>query len=272
MQLLPSGFTLPPTPHLVALAVGLAATGVALYRRRPRVTARVVAAFAPWMVVGATLYALAQARALPGSVRPLFQAPAVYATTFVVAGLLWAATADYPDTRWGLPSTPGVLAASGLAVGGSLLAYALVVALGRGTLSLFWPALGLVIALGVAVALWAALRDRLDVAVTGAPGWLVLFGHALDGVSTAVGSHLGYGEQTPLSRLVIEFAAGLPTASVLGAGWLFVLVKLALAVFVLWVLADYVRDEPGEGMLMLGVVAAVGLGPGAHNLVLFAIT
>lgn len=271
-QVLPSGFQLPPTPHLVVLLAGVAVAGAALYRRRPRVTARVVAAFAPWMVAGATLYALAQVRALPAGVRPLFEAPAVYATTFVVAGLIWAATADYPADQWGLPSAPGTLLATGTGVAGTLLAYALVAGLGRGTLSLFWPLLGLVVATVVALALWVVVRDRFDVGVTGAPGLLVLFGHALDGVSTAVGTHLGYGEQTPLSRLVIEFTAALPTAPYLGEGWLFVLLKLALASVVVWVLADYVREEPQEGMLMLGVVAAVGLGPGAHNLVLFAIS
>lgn len=36
-------------------------------------------------------------------------------------------------------------------------------------------------------------------------------------------------------------------------------------------MADYVREEPTEGYLLLGLVAAVGLGPGVHNLVLFSI-
>jgi uncharacterized membrane protein len=272
LAVLPSGFEVPPLPHLLVLLVGLALAGGALYRRRPRVTSRVVAAFAPWMVVGATLYALTQARAVLGSLRPLFAAPSVYATTFVVAGLVWAATTDTPADRWGLPSSPGVLGVTGSALAGALIAYGVVVALGRGTLSLFWPTVGLIVSVVVAGGLWLAIRDRAAVAVTGAPGVLVVFGHALDGISTAIGTHLGYGEQTPLSRLVIEFAAALPTAPYLGAGWLFVLLKLALATAVVWVLADYVREEPEEGLLMLGFVAAVGLGPGAHNLVLFAIS
>uniref|UniRef100_UPI000299E622 DUF63 family protein n=1 Tax=Halococcus hamelinensis TaxID=332168 RepID=UPI000299E622 len=101
---------------------------------------------------------------------------------------------------------------------------------------------------------------------------LCVLGHALDGVSTAVGIDvLGFGERSPFSRAIIEFAATLPTASLLGAGWLFVVVKLALAAAVLVLLASYVREEPGEGYLLLGAVAAVGLGPGAHNLLLFTI-
>jgi uncharacterized membrane protein len=31
------------------------------------------------------------------------------------------------------------------------------------------------------------------------------------------------------------------------------------------------QEEPREGAALLGFVAAVGLGPGAHNLLLFAI-
>jgi uncharacterized membrane protein len=99
-----------------------------------------------------------------------------------------------------------------------------------------------------------------------------VFGHALDGVSTAVGIDiLGFGERSPVSQMIIEFAAGLPTAAVIGAGWLFLLIKLALAATTVVCLSSYVREEPTEGYLLLGAVAAIGLGPGAHNLLLFTI-
>jgi uncharacterized membrane protein len=58
---------------------------------------------------------------------------------------------------------------------------------------------------------------------------------------------------------------------VVGEGWVFLLVKLAVATLVVWLFAEYVRDRPAEGYLLLGLVAAVGLGPAAHNLLLFAI-
>lgn len=271
MQLLPSGFTLPPFSYLLVVLVGVATVGGLLYRRDPRVTPRVVAGFAPWMVAGASSYALYQVDALPPVVRPLLGNPLVYVTTFVPAGATWLAVADYPADRWRLPSVPGALAAAGVAVAGSVLAAAGTVALARGTLTLGWPAAGLVLSTVLAGATWVAIRDRLAVASTGAPGVLLLFGHVLDGVSTAVGSHLGFGEQTPLSAFVIDLGARLPLAAYLGEAWLFVVVKLLLAVVVLRLLADYVREEPEEGSLLLGAVAAVGLGPGAHNLVLFAL-
>ena len=119
--------------------------------------------------------------------------------------------------------------------------------------------------------MWVALRRaRPVVRVAGPAGFVLVAGHVLDGVSTAVGTDLlGFGEQTPLSRLLIEAGAALTPE--LGGGWLFVLVKTALAAVVLVVLADYVREDPRRGLLLVGLVAAVGLGPGAHNLVLFVI-
>jgi uncharacterized membrane protein len=54
-------------------------------------------------------------------------------------------------------------------------------------------------------------------------------------------------------------------------GWLFVLVKLAVAGAVVVYFAAYVREEPTHANALLGLVAAVGLGPGVHNLLLFAV-
>jgi uncharacterized membrane protein len=127
---------------------------------------------------------------------------------------------------------------------------------------------------GVAAAgTWLLLR-RLSpaVTVTGRLGILAVGAHALDGVSTAVGIDLlGFGERTPLSRLVIEFGASLPTAPAIGGAWLFVLVKLVVASVVVVALTETVREEPTTGRLLLGFVAAVGLGPGAHNVLLFTV-
>jgi uncharacterized membrane protein len=64
---------------------------------------------------------------------------------------------------------------------------------------------------------------------------------------------------------------GLPSLPVVGEGWLFLLVKLAVATAVVWLFAAYVRETPAEGYLLLGFVAAMGLGPAAHNLILFSV-
>ncbi|MDY7081439.1 MAG: DUF63 domain-containing protein, partial [Halobacteria archaeon] len=79
---------------------------------------------------------------------------------------------------------------------------------------------------------------------------------------------LGFYEQTPLSRRILDFASTLPTAEYLGSGWLFIAVKLFLVVVVIWQFRNYVEMRPEKGYVALGFIAAVGLGPGIHNLLL----
>ncbi|GGN07393.1 DUF63 family protein [Halarchaeum nitratireducens] len=266
-MVLPSGFTVPPLPALAVLLAGVAAAAVALARERPPLTDRTVLAFAPWMALGSAAYVCYQLDLLPAAVTPFASAPAVYGSTFVVAVAVWlgARRTDSPKR---------VLAGVGL------LALSVPVALTAryGTMNdsfaPLWPLFALLAGFLLGAVCWVALRRfrPADARAVDGAGALVLFGHALDAATTAVGvDALGFGEQTPLSRLVMEFAAGLPTAPTLGVGWLFVLVKLAVAVAVVALLADYVREAPTEGFLLLALVAAVGLGPGAHNLLLFTV-
>jgi uncharacterized membrane protein len=270
IQILPSGFALPPLPYLLGLLLAVVAVLALLRRVDPAVTPAVVAGFAPWMVAGAAGYALFQVGAVPLVVAPLFGSPAVYLSTFVLAGLVWVAVdaGGFPADSWALRSTPSLLFLSGSATAGAVLGAALVTA---DRLRPLLPGVGLLVSLVLATLVWLALRRaRPVVRVAGPAGFVLVFGHVLDGVSTAVGVDLmGFGEQTPLSRIVIETGAALVPGA--GGGWLFVLVKTALAAVVLVVLADYVEEDPRWGSILVGAVAAVGLGPGAHNVVLFVI-
>ncbi|EMA55566.1 DUF63 family protein [Halococcus salifodinae] len=276
VQVLPEGTTLPSPVVLLVLAIGIAGVVVALRRIAPRVTERVVVAFAPWMVAGSSCYVLYQVEAVPESVAPFFSSPAVYVSIAVLAGAVWAATAatGLSADRWRLPSVPGIVALVGSAVAIAAVgwAFAFGVETRRG-LTVAWPAVGLIVAVVLAAVVWSGLqRVAPETRITGGVGALAVFGHTLDGVSTAVGIDvLGFGEQSPISRAIITFAADLPTAPVLGTVWLFILVKLVLAAVVVVLFSGYVRDEPAEGYLLLGAVAAVGLGPGVHNLLLFTI-
>jgi uncharacterized membrane protein len=272
--ILPAGFGLPPLPYLLALLVGAAAAIGALYVRRPPVTAASVTALTPWMAVGGALYALYQAGAVPDPVAPVFGSPAVYVTVGVLMGLLWAALADRPSGSWTARGAPLVLAATGSV----LLVATLAVAAATRTADAVEAAPllsgALFLASLVASALiWGTLRRFADIAATGTVGGVVVFGHTLDGISTAVGyGILGFGEQTPLSRVIIEAGAALPGPELLGGAWLFVLVKVALGAAIVALFEEYVRHEPTEGYLLLGLIGAVGLGPGFHNVVLFAIS
>jgi uncharacterized membrane protein len=267
LQVLPSGLVVPPVPYLVALAVAGGLVVGLLRRRRPTVTDRVIAAFAPWMVAGAAMHALYQLEAVPAAVAPLTAAPAVYATTFVGAGACWLAIASTDR------DVPRPLAGAGTVV--ALVPSALVVSdgLADGTFSPVVPVVGLVASIALASVVYVALRRArpLAVARTGVLGALVVFGHTLDGVSTAIGVDLlGTGERSPIPAAIMEFAGGLPTAPLIGEGWLFVVVKLVVATVVVVLFADFTEEDPLWGNTALGVVAAVGLGPGAHNLLLFS--
>jgi len=271
--ILPADFALPAAPYLAALVVGAAAVLVALYSRRPAVTAETVTALGPWIAAGGTLYALYQANIPPEQFTPLFSSPSVYVTVGIFAGAVWAAVSERPADSWAPGAAPAIIAGSGAVLLIGALAAAAVgsapTAVGAS------PTVSVAILLGsvlVTAATWAALRRSRDVTATGTVGLLAVFGHTLDGVSTAVGYDLlGFGEQTPLSRLIIEAGGALPTAEFIGAAWLFTLVKVGLGAAVVALFEEYVRTDPTEGYLLLGLVVAVGLGPGFHNLVLFAI-
>jgi uncharacterized membrane protein len=259
--------SLPPLPYLVGLlAIGAVVAGV-LWWRRPRISERVVVALVPWMLVGAGLRTLPQVGAAPEAVEPLLGTTSVYLTTFGVVGAVWAAVDYTADER----TATFALGGSGLV--GLLVVVAAAVA-GGPTLEPFWPVVAVGVALLVTAVAWVALRwyDPGVTEVMPLLGPVVVFGHALDGVSTSIGVDvLGFGEVTPTSRYVLEFAKGLPTAEYLGAGWLFVVIKLFAAGVIVHLFVNFVREEGEWSYLLLGVAGAVGLGPGAHNVLLYAV-
>lgn len=266
-MVLPDGFALPPLSYLLVLLSASLAVGVLATRVRPTIRERTVLAFALWMVAGAALHVLSVVDAAPAVLSPLLGTPSVYVSTFVLAGAVWLGghSAGVPDRLLG-----GVGALAALLSVGAVLA----VGADRGTLSFFWSGLSLVLSVVVAAGTWAGFRRAFPAAAgtTGAAGALVVLGHVLDGISTAVGiDALEVTERSPLPRAIMAFAETLPTAEAIGVGWLFVLVKVALACGIVWLMAEYVEDAPGEGYLLLAAIAAVGLGPGVHNLLLFAI-
>lgn len=266
-MVLPEGFALPPVPYLLALALALGGVAVALYRRSVDFGGEHVLALVPWMVTGSALHVLYVLDSVPPLLAPLFGTPAVYATVAAVAGAVWLGV-DALDR-----STPRSLGAVGVAVGTGAVLVVGAVGLDRGTLRVLPSLSALVIGVVLTAVTWRLLAAmRPTVAEVGWVGVLALGAHALDGVSTAVGvDWLGFGERTPLSQAIIEFGAGLPTSGLLGDAWLFVLVKVVLVAWIVSAFTEYVREKPAEGYGLLGVVAAVGLGPAVHNLLLFAV-
>lgn len=267
-MVLPAGFALPPVPYVVALVVGMITVAAGAWRVRPRVSAGVVVGFAPWMVVGGGLHVLYQTDAGPQVLLPFFGTAAAYVSTFVVAGTVWvvASWAVEPDR------VPWILGAAGAVT--VVPVVGVLWAAGGGPTRVGVPVFGLVGSVVLTAVAWAGVR-RFHSDTTRVTGWvgaLVVFGHVLDGVSTLIGIDiLGLEERTPIPRLIMDLAAQLPTADLIGVGWLFVAVKLGLAVVIVWLFADYLREEPVRAYILLGLIMAVGLGPGAHNLFLYTV-
>jgi len=269
-------FVVPGAPVVGALVAGTLAVASLLYLVRPQVSQRTVLAFVPWMVAGALLHVLYQMHStVEGTVVPavpaVLSAPSVYVTTFLVMGAVWAPVARRNPDRPGLVS--GVLAAAGVGVTVAAGSYALWVAADRFALDPLLPLVGLVGSVLLTGLVYAGLaRYRPDVVSSVRyVGALLLFAHVFDAITTAIGVELlDAGERSTFPRLVMDFAANLPTADVLGEAWLFVVLKLLIATAIIALFHSYVEERPGEGNLFFGFMAAVGIGPGSHNFFLFA--
>jgi len=276
-MVLPAGFALPPLPYVIALAGGALVITALLVAIEPPVDQRTVVALAPWMALGGALHALNQPpiELYDAAIAPLFGTPAVYVTTYVTLGAVWVTLAMLGIQRGHSETVSRNLGLVGTGVLTVILVLAAITALRSGLLALVWPTVSVVGGLVVGgltlltIALWrtpVVVRARY-----GAP--IVIFAHAFDGVSTAVGTDvIGVAERSPVPRLIMEFAGSLPTASMFGTGWLFVLVKLLVAVAVVFLMDDYLSEEPVEASLLISVIAAVGLGPATNNVVLFLFT
>ncbi|MFB6222213.1 MAG: DUF63 family protein [Haloarcula sp.] len=273
-MVLPSGLALPPLEYTVSLLAGTLVVTALLYALEPPIDQRTVVALTPWMAVGGALHAFHQPPidAYREVVAPLFGAPAVYLTTYITLGVIWI-TLSLVSVRGGYSETIsrnlGLLGTGLLTV---LLVIGIAMALKSDLLGLVWPTVAVAVAAIVTaltvlgVALW---RTPVIVRMRYAAP-TVVFAHALDGVSTAVGADvIGVTERTPIPAYIMEFAGSLPTAPYLGKGWLFALVKLAVAMAVVLLMDDYLTEEPVEASLLLAVVTAVGIGPATNNLVLF---
>lgn len=277
MPLLPSGLVVPPLAYLLGLLVGTVTVTAFLLALGPRVQQRHVLALVPWMAVGASAHALYQidpaAGVYPDVVEPLFGAPAVYVTTFVATGGVWAVLSFLSNVN---PSENTV--ARDLGAIGTIALLGLGVFAGQQDAFVaarpLWSAIGIVIAVPVTVGVYFGMAYLTTDVVASARlvGGLVIFAHALDGITTAIGMDvIGTTERSPLPRAIMDLAGSLPIAETVGVGWLFVVVKLAIAIAMVYAFAEYLEAEPVRGNLVFALIIALGLGPAVNNLVLFAL-
>ncbi|MHB9287791.1 DUF63 family protein [Halobacteriales archaeon Cl-PHB] len=274
-------FMVPSLPHLAILLTATAVVAALLYAIQPPVTQRVVISFVPWIVTGATLYVFYQlgdvyGQLYPSVVAPLFSAPSVYLTTFVVMGVIWLAASmiGRANTAASRGDASQYLLATGTGIAIALFGLLVWQTAGDAAIqpNFIAPTLGLIISAVLTFVVYIMLGAWRAYIIAEARyvGALVLFAHVLDGITTTIGvDFLGTGEDSVLPRLIMDFAADLPTYPYLGSGWLFVVVKMLVAVAIIVGFADYVSEEPTQGNLLFAFIAAVGLGPAVNNLLIF---
>lgn len=212
----------------------------------------------------------------------LLISPVIYFTVFGVTLAAVVASAALADrnvvgdyTRLLLGSGVAVLVATLL-----FLLWSAVAADGPGT---FYPQVIVVILVGStasAVGTWW-LIERVAPAVnagTGRMGFVVVWGHAVDGVANVVGLDwmvaLGAGPNLvpkhPVNRGIVEITGATLPADVLavtGDTWPFLIVKLVAATVVVWLFDEQIFDEnPRYAILLMIAILAVGLGPGTRDM------
>ncbi|WP_435194046.1 hypothetical protein [Natronomonas sp. EA1] len=249
------------TAAVLLVAVALTVALIAL--ERPPITRSVALAFTPWGVVAALLHSLAVAGAYPSSVRGVFVIPYAFLTTFVIAGLCWALLHQLATVRDTEPAGD-YLAAAGI---GTLMVLSVVLVWRApldGTAAL-WLTAPLVVSavLAAGTLLLLAFWDTSALTRVGSLGLVTAAGYILLGVTVVVrvdvyGRPLGPG----LGRDLLAWTATLPTASLFGTGWPFVLLGLTVALFTARYLGRAARGDPVRAYLLLGAIATVGTGTG----------
>lgn len=272
-MVLPEGFALPAPTYVVPVLVALGLVAGLLWHRKPTVTDGVVVATVPWMVAGAGAHVLYQVDGLPEAIAPLVGVPMVYLSLAAATGGVWLIAAE--TVTIGRDRRP----AADLGIVGVVLAMVVMgrlvgIGLGEGTLSLTWPAIALAATGIITAASWLSLRHWYPSAAdtTGIGGLLVIVAHTLDGVTTVIGLDvLGGAERSPIVDALIGWWGGLPTADLLGESWPFVLLKVGLALVIVGLIREPMEEAPSLARLVLIGVAALGLAPGVHNLLLFIV-
>jgi uncharacterized membrane protein len=276
-------FALPPLIHSVSLLIGSLIVAVLLFAIRPPVNQRTVLAFIPWMVSGGVLHVFYQlgeiflVQIYPSDIAPLFAAPAVYLTTFIGMGGVWAVSTMIVPSKKLRQRVPQYLGAMGVGTAFPLVALVFWQGLDPAVSPMepVWPVFGLIISLVLTAIIYFLIGAWRTYIIARAKyvGALVIFAHLFDGVTTAIGVDvLDAGERSAIPRAIIDFTAGLPTADLLGSGWLFVLFKAFLASAIVVYFAQDLQENETPTNLLFAFVVALGFGPAIHNFFLFILS
>lgn len=261
---------LDPAIHLAPAFLGVAGIAVVvsvlLYAEHPSVSRRAVVALVPWMVVAPSLSVLAGRVDYPANVRPALTGLGAYLTTYVIVCLVWFAVLQFARGGRHDNQLPVYLGAMGIGTATVVVGAVLLHAGTLGANQLFWLAITPLAAAAVAgiVLLVLGLWYPEAAAYTGVAGGLVVFGHALAAIGTAV-AVVAEGGHTTLSWAVLNLVVAAGAAGLVGLdqqllwAWGFVWTKLLLAIVAIVALTAYTQHRPNRGNLLLGLVAAFGV-------------
>lgn len=265
-------------PGFLAIAGIAAVATLILYAEHPRVSRQVVVSMVPWMVVGPALALLGARTGYPTAIRPAVTGVGAYVTTYLLACLTWFVLLQL--ARGSRPSggLPVYLASMGAGVATVVVGTLLVRTGSLSSVNLFWLAIAPIAAAAVAgiVLLLLGLWYTEAAAYTGMVGGLVVFGHALAAIGTAV-AVVAHAGQTPLSLAVLNLLTAVGAAGMVGLprqllwAWGFVWIRLLLATLAIVLLTAYTRRHPNRGYLLLGFVAAVGVVGGVWSLLVMVV-
>jgi len=246
----------------------------------------------PFMLFGGALRVVEDAsdRAVDAGVEPvisyplntLFISPVIYVTVFVVTlGALLASLRL--ESREAVPDRYTALTGMGAGVLGLTLAYLFYVSITTDYVRLYPQILivdvGLASLLAYLIYEWADRYEPSIHAGTGKIGLAILWAHAIDGVANVVAADwlpelghpsAGYDAKHVANRAIIDITETVQPeslSSVIGTSWPFLIVKLGVALGIVWVFDEQIFEEsPRYAILLLIGAAAVGLGPGTRDI------
>jgi len=259
----------PPAPALVTAVLvsvaALLAVGCIAWVGPP-VTRRLVLAGTPWMVLAGLLYPLAATGVYGGPLAATLGSPLVVPVTVVLATVLWIPLVQAGRVRTrGDPA--GYLVASGTGVVAPVLA--VTVLAGRATVATLVP-----LALAPVVAAIAAAAVVFVLGLSAAPALaaarslalLAVYAQALHAVAVVVAvDALGVPASGPLARATVGLGSTLVGG--FGIGWPFLLLKLCAVALLVVGLGRLAERRETVAYVLLGTVAALGVGPAVAVLV-----
>jgi uncharacterized membrane protein len=250
-------------------------------------------ALLPFMFVGGALrvvedanVAIAAEGGVPAISYPLSAiviSPVIYFTVFVITlaavlGSVWLSRTE----RFDIEEYYRPLLWIGITVLAINVGYLLALAVGTVPVEFYpqMPVLVLGFTTAIAVAVWAGVRRFVPEITYGTEriGFVILWGHTLDGVANviasdwalAIGLPFEYSAKHPVNRFIIDATQGIlpeSTAATIGTAWPFLFVKVIAALLVVWLFDETIFEEsPRYAILLLIAILAVGLGPGTRDM------